>query len=214
VYHRKQNPAIMRITITIILTFLLISCLNRNNQNNQEIDDPKISDISDIIEINEISKSIDGRFEEFLSALEPLVLPHQFECYDFNDQDLLEKLSETKDTIYSEKWDIPYKRIIINEQFESAIFLSPADIYIPVLKTFNLNGDLISELQLMTSCGQEPGFFSRQFVTIEPSLEIIRIDSTWRCEVNNQGIEDKSTEKLEVTTERFKINKVGEIIEF
>ena len=86
-------------------------------------------------------------------------------------------------------------------------------MHIPVIRTFDLNGSLISELQLITTCGQEPGYYASQFVTIEPNLDIVRIDSTWRCEVNNQGIEDKSTEKLDVSKETFRIKSNGEIIE-
>jgi hypothetical protein len=200
----------MKIITPIILFLLIIGCVNQKNQKDKD----SIQNIDNIsTDIKPVSKYIDKNFEEFLLKLEPLELPHEFKCYDFTDWELLDKLSELRDTVYSEEWDIPYKRVLINDQFESVIFLAPADMHIPVIRTFDLNGNLISELQLFTSCGQEPGYYARQFVTIETNLEIARIDSTWTCEVNNQGIEDKSTEKLEVSEAKFKIKSDGEIIE-
>jgi hypothetical protein len=155
-------------------------------------------------------KNLDSqKFCNYLQRIEPITLPFQSGCYDFINFSSTDRNSALIDTTYSSKWEIPYKRIDTKKNFGIVIYLSPADIYVPVLKTFDLNGRIISKLQIFTNCNGEPGFRERQFVSIDKNLQIVKTDSIWRWKLDADYNEIPSTEKIEVIRSIYEIGENG-----
>ena len=187
---------------TILILALMFSCVEALKKS----DIPK--DNSETLGI----KNTNSRFDIYLNRIELLSLPCSFECFDFINFESQKVNSEIIDTTFACQWEIPYRRIDTNLKFRIIIYLSPADIYTPILKTFDFNGKELSTLQLFQNCGQEPGFRSLEFVTINPNLQIVKIDSIWRWEIDDNYKEIESTKKLEIAKTFFEIENNGLII--
>lgn len=189
---RKANSMIKLKIISFAILTLAISCSQRSKNLN--------------------NKNIEPKFSNYLQKIEPLELPYQAGCIEFIDFDNMTKNSALIDTTYSLNWEIPFKRIKTEKNFEIVIYLMPADIFIPIVKTFDLNGNEISKLMIFSNCDGEPGFRERQFFTIHKDFQIIKTDSVWTWELDNDHNEIKSTEKINVTKSYYSIENNGLIL--
>lgn len=169
--------------------------------------------LTSTISCRQSTKNVNSQgFSNYLQRIDPMILPYKSGCYDFIHFDREGKYSALVDTTYSSEWEIPFKRIKTNRNFEIVVYLIPADIYVPILKTFDLNGKEISEFQFFTNCDGEPGFRERQFVEIRQNLQIIKTDSIWRWELDEDYYEIESTKKIEVKRSIYEIDVNGLII--
>ena len=159
--------------------------------------------------VEEPIPNLDPKFAAYVNKIDSLSLPYEISCFDFSSYDKTEEDNDRIDRTYASEWYIPYRKIETNKPFEIIMYLSPADIYIPVIKTFSSDGKAISELQLFTNCGGDPGYKARQFIEIRSNHEIVRIDSTWRWELDAEYREIESTKQIKVTRTVYRIENNG-----
>ncbi|MUP40129.1 hypothetical protein [Labilibaculum euxinus] len=108
--------------------------------------------------------------------------------------------------------EYPYKKIATNEKFKIVMFLAPADVLLPIVKTYDFNGKIIdSETLFWGYCGGEPGYYHTEHLQINSSSLITHIDSTWTHEVDADYNEIKGTEKFDLKVIDFVINSDGTI---
>lgn len=144
-----------------------------------------------------------------MQKIEPITLPYQARCNDFSNIKEIDKNSTLIDTTYSRVYEIPFKRIETKKNFNIVIFLMPAFPYIPIIKTYDSDGKKISELQLFTNCGGDPGFLERQYIEIRQDFQMIKTDSIWRWKLDDKHYNIDSTKKIEVTRSIFEIDENG-----
>jgi hypothetical protein len=134
----------------IFLTILIsiFSCSSKDNSTSKT--DNEKNEIT-------VKKITNADFEEFLNYLDFIEFPYQTACfsnYEINnsiDEELILKFADNK-------LEYPYKRIYTPRDFEIVLFLSTADILIPTIRTYKLNGEIIdSEQMFFGYCGGEPG---------------------------------------------------------
>lgn len=76
------------------------------------------------------------------------------------------------------------------------IWLSPADVYVPVLTTFNRHGQRISEIHLgVGACGSDCCFSCAEYITINKDLTIYSVDSIKSCDCDSAGPQEKTMKK-------------------
>ena len=198
-------------TIKLIPALLLIafiySCSSPKKEK-ENITNPQ----KESIVTNKVVKEITNEeFKDFLSNLSFIEIPYETSCdsnykqdYEMSEE-LIEKFSERK-------FQYPYKRVYTPENFEIVIFLSPADVIIPIVRTFDLNGNPIASEQMFHGyCGGEPGYYHTEHIQIVSPDLITHIDSTWTHEVDEDYNEIKGTEKFKLEVYDFIINKDGTI---
>ena len=195
----------MKIIQLIILGLIICSCNNGSKKKDVNLE----SETETIKTEKEIVKNLDPKFATYLNKIDTLSLPQNIACFDLNKYELYENYKHLIDTTFSSEEETPYRRIKTNAPYEIVVYLAPADILIPIVKTFSLEGKEISTLQLFTNCGGEPGFKARQFVEIQNNRRIVHIDSTWTWEVDEEYKEIDSTEKIKVTRTTYRIEKSG-----
>jgi len=125
--------------------------------------------------------------------------------------------SESKDYLTGINYDSVarsgtiYGRLFFNEHFYSLINLVPADDIVPELVTYDKNGDKIDSWYFFRNPGTEPGFRSREYITINADQSIVFVDSTLTWDSDSLMNEIPGTEKLEIVRERFVITQEGHI---
>ncbi|PXY03076.1 hypothetical protein DF185_03015 [Marinifilum breve] len=156
-------------------------------------------------------KVVNGEFQKFLNQLDFLELPYETNC--FNDYKQDKEISQELTMKFNDnELEYPYKKIATTEKFKIIIFLASADVLLPIVKTYDLNGNIIDSEQLFWGyCGGEPGYYHTEHLQINSSNLITHIDSTWTHEVDTDYNEIKGTEKFELKVIDFVINSDGTI---
>lgn len=157
------------------------------------------------------NQNANRRFSKYLERIESVSLPFSASCFDFTDFESTAKYTDLIDTAYASEWEIPFRKINTNGNYKIVIYLSPADIYVPILRTYDLNGKKISEFQFFSNCGGEPGFRERQFIKINSDLQIIKKDTIWKWDLDQNYNEIDSTMKIEVIETILSVNENGKI---
>ena len=66
----------------------------------------------------------------------------------------------------------------------------------------------------MTSyCGEEPGFYSRQFFRIKKNISVSQIDTLYETTFDSLTYHTLDTTDIKITKKFFKIKEKGEIVE-
>ncbi|MCU0349772.1 MAG: hypothetical protein MUF43_02930 [Flavobacterium sp.] len=107
----------------------------------------------------------------------------------------------------------PHGKIFVNDSIVVLVDIAAGDVIVPVLTTFNLQGQKLDSINPWNKSGWGIGYESYEFLTINDKKEIVVIDSTTTSELNET--EDhiiEGTEKLTVDTVIYVIDKRGKII--
>ncbi|WP_298311082.1 hypothetical protein [uncultured Aquimarina sp.] len=195
----------MKLKVYFLICCVVISCKTRSDKSKNAT-----TESNNLLEQdnNSIEKN---KFSDYLKAIPFLELPYSTFCDDDyeNPPELDQKL---KKEYSGGDLEEPYRRIPNNQNLEIILNLTPADVLLPIVKIYYKSGDLKASQQLFFGyCGGEPGYYHKEYITINPDLIIEHIDSTWTHKVDSLEIEIKGTEKLEVETYKYEISKTGEI---
>ncbi len=195
----------MKLKAYFLICCVVISCKTRSDKpKNETTESNNLSEQGN----NSIEKN---KFSEYLKAIPFLELPYSTSCDDDyeNPPELDQKL---KKKYAGGDLESPFRRIPNNQDLEVILNLAPADVLLPIVKIYDKNGYLKASQQLFFGyCGGEPGYYHKEYITINPNLTIEHIDSTWMHKVDSLENEIKGTEKLEVETYKYEISKTGEI---
>jgi hypothetical protein len=179
----------MRLT-TILLTLVLFSC-STNKDTNPNND-----------------------FQTYLKSLDKLETPLTFDTKRNEIQVLSQNYDTTLFKIFKHAWSVgPHGKIFENDSIVVLVDISPGDVVVPLLTTFNQRGQKLDSLNPWNKSGGDIGYESYEFVTINDKKEIIVIDSTTTWDLNEDEDDTiEGTEKLTVDTVTYKIDKKGKII--
>ncbi|SMO92774.1 hypothetical protein SAMN06265379_1173 [Saccharicrinis carchari] len=202
----------MRWIIATFFIMTIVSCSQTNRKKesvtseNKEIT-RKNTTVKDVTE----NKVTNAEFQEFLNQLDFLELPYETNCFNDYKQDR-EISPELTMKFNDNKLEYPYKKIATTGKFKIVMYLAPADVLLPIVKTYDMSGKIIDSEQLFWGyCGGEPGYYHSEHLQINTSKLITHIDSTWTHEVDTDYNEIKGTEKFELKVIDFAINSDGTI---
>ena len=189
----------MKVPIILLFIFVLYGCTIESRPDKGEtMEAPAEEDF-------------DGDLIRFLEPVPYMQLPFSTSCD--NEYDAPEYDTELQRKFIEERGEYPYRRIPGNSDLQILMTLSPADILLPIIKTYDKEGKLIASEQLFFNfCGGEPGYYHTEHIRINSNLVIEHIDSSWTYDVNDEQEEIEGTEKLEVVTQNFRILENGEIV--
>jgi hypothetical protein len=179
----------MRLTTTL-LTLTLFSCSTNKDTN------PK------------------NDFQTYLRSLDKLETPLTFDTKRNEIQVLSQNYDTTLFKIFKHAWSMgPHGKIFENDSIVVLVDISPGDVVVPLLTTFNQHGQKLDSLNPWIKSGGDIGYESYEFLTINDKKEIIVIDSTTTWDLNEDEDDTiEGTEKLTVDTVTYKIDKKGKII--
>lgn len=152
-------------------------------------------------------------FETYLKSLATLPTPLHFSTTD----DGLADLSPTYDSAlfsrYKHVWAYrPYGKVVYEDSTTVVIDIVIGDITVPLLTTFDREGNKVDSLNLFARAGWDIGFASDEFVTLTADKKIIITDSTTRWDLNATGDDIiEGTEKLTVKTFIYALDERGSI---
>lgn len=118
-------------------------------------------------------------FETFLDSLPEIELPCQFSSRDFRLSDYTIPELHQFDSI-REEGGIPLGKFYLSDTIVGIIYSFPADILIPVLYTYTVNGESISSLMLLNNYGWSPDCERTDFVVINHDFSIESMDTTYK----------------------------------
>lgn len=113
---------------------------------------------------------------------------------------------------YSEDYSVAYGQIPTNGNYVATITLGAADCYLPILTTYNLNGQLIDKKTIaIGGCGSDCGFTCEEFMTLRKDFSFYTSDtiSTYTCD--SLGNETPGTYEYYVAYQEGKLQPDGKI---
>jgi len=184
----------------ILLTLLELCCCTSDKKGTDTADNQKLL-------------NVDNEFVKYLDLLPTVPLPFETNCekccdhlkVDY-DNELINKFKPEGTAIVG----------LISKTKDRAIILVtyPADMIIPSLKVYDLNGNLTGDMTFMTSyCGGEPGFYNKQFFRIDKNILLSQIDTLIETTYDSITYHTLDTVDIKVMTKNFKVNEKGEIVE-
>ena len=192
----------------IICIGLFISCQNNNKQLKEEAAEyPSVK----TEKVNNETQ-VDPEFAKYIEAIPDLELPYSIACFsDYNNSPNIDKDLKMKFLEREGEW--PHRQIPTNSEFVAIMNLVSADIILPIIKTYNKSGEVISSQQMFFDyCGGGPGYYSSQHIIINPNLVITHIDSTWTYNLDSLENEIEGTQKLEVKNFDYRVLPDGKIV--
>jgi hypothetical protein len=182
----------------IFLTFLVLSCCASDKKG------------SDTTETRQTS-NVDNEFTQYLDLLPTLTLPFETNC-----EKCCDHLKIDDDNKLIEKFKPEGAAIVglVSRTEDRAIILVtyPADLIIPSIKVYDLNGNLTGDMTFMSSyCGGEPGFYSSQFFRINSNISLTQIDTLYETTFDSVTYHILDTTDTKITIKNFKVNEKGEI---
>ncbi|MBN9381823.1 MAG: hypothetical protein J0H74_13720 [Chitinophagaceae bacterium] len=150
------------------------------------------------------------QFGKFIKKFKPLSLPLTIKTLDIQSTSGLRKITD-KDTLFinsgypDETW--AYGMLPDTSGNIQLVWLSPAEIYTPVLTTFTKGGQKISEKHLSVGgCGSDCCFTCDEYIYIRKDRSIYSADSIKSCICDESGPKKNTTRKYV----RFMTGKIGE----
>jgi hypothetical protein len=99
---------------------------------------------------------------------------------------------------------LAYGRIKTNGNYIAVIYLAPADCFIPILATFNLNGTKIDSKPInIGGCGFDCGFECKEIMVLNKNYQIFTSDTIASSDCDSLGNIDQKT------TKHFVVFKTG-----
>ncbi len=197
----KKKVIIPLLSKAFVFAVLLSSC-NNSTPNNNSILPNRPTDVT---------KTIPTEISVLGTYIHSLALPFKDTCYDtmtVQKRKIPDSLSKFK--TYGQF----IGKVSETRQYIAILYSIPADVQLPVLHTFNANGDKISSLKLFIGncCGENEGCSGLSTVQITRDLHIILKDSMQTFERNKR----KFTKKKDIQTfkkyEEYKIDSTGKIL--
>jgi len=197
--------------LIIICIGLLTGCQNNNKQQKEETPDES-STTTELTDETNTETPLDPEFTSYLNKIPDLELPYSTACFsDYKNSPEIDK--ELKMKFLEGEWEWPHRRIPTNSEFIAVMNLAPADVVLPIIKTYKKSGEIISSQQMFFDyCGGEPGYYHSEHIIIKPNLVITHIDSTWTHQLDSLENEIEGTEKLEVKNFDYRILADGKIV--
>lgn len=190
---------------TLIFQILVLIILFGCGQNTE-----KKAENQTEIQIETVNKK-ENSFDDYLTTIPQTKLPLDLKCdIDLNsssvdfDRETIDKFGQENSRIYG--------KIAVTDDFTAIIYLSPADIILPIIQTTNRQGKKISELKIFERyCGEDE--FSREtsWATISKDLTITLSDSVITYKRNNEGQIIEESKTSEVRHRKFQIDNYGRI---
>jgi len=151
-------------------------------------------------------------FSDYLKAIPHIKLPLDLKCEIPPKASTLKFDSETIQK-YGTGTSINGK-IAMNDNFTAIIYLTPADIILPIIQTTDRNGNKISELHLYEKwCGEDMFSWGTSWAKISDDLIITLSDSAINYKRNDKGEIIEKSKKTEVRHRKFQIDEKGKINE-
>jgi len=162
---------------------------------------------------NEVISSPDNEFLKFISLLPKLNLPFETNCdkccdhpaIDY-DHELINKFRPQGSAIVG----------LVTKTKDKVVILVtyPADIRLPSIRVYDLNGNLTGEMNFLTNyCGGDFEYYGTQFFRINPDISFCSIDTSYYLKMDTIDYHVIDTIKIEITRKQFSINSKGEVIE-
>lgn len=194
----------MRI-LTLLILGILLGCTNSNNNKTLNYDS------KDLTNDNKTIENID--FQEFISLLPKVNLPYLIYCENCCDHPEIDNENKLIKKYLPEGSSL-VGLVSIKEEFVVVLVTYPADMIIPSIVIYNLNGDKIDEKNFLTNwCGQDFDFLGLQYLLIDNDLMISSIDTSYSFKMDSITNEIIDTANIEVSKKYFYMDKNGKIIE-
>ena len=151
-------------------------------------------------------------FDTYLNSLATLPTPQHF-----GTNLRLANLSLAYDSAlflkYKNAWaDRPYGKVVYNDSTIVVIEVAIGEFVVPLLTTFDREGNKVDSLDLFEQVGWDIGFHADEFITLTADKKIIITDSITRWDLNEtQDDIIEGTEKLTVKTFVYTIDGQGSI---
>jgi len=149
------------------------------------------------------------QFGKFIKKFRPLSLPLTIKTLDIQSTSAYHRITD-KDTLFinsgypNETW--AYGMLPDTSGNIQLVWLTPAEIYTPVLTTFTKDGQKISEKHLSVGeCGSDCCFICEEYIYIREDRSIYSVDSIKSCTCDESGPK-KNTMKKYI---RFMTGSIG-----
>lgn len=112
-----------------------------------------------------------------------------------------------ENTAYVNEPSLAYCIFKTNGDYVAAITLGSADCLVPILTTYNLDGEKIDEKKIMVGrCGSDCGYTCEEFMILKPDFSIYTSDtiSSFACDSLGNAIPE--------TTKRYVIYRKGKLL--
>ena len=209
----------MNKTILILSVFALIAgcCGQSSNKQAKTANNEVVCEQSSIVksrETNDPKMTIEQRvFDDYLKAISEVKFPLQFKC-EIDPNASNSNIDRTTIAKYTREHSDIYGKLAVNENYAAIIYLYPADVVLPIIQTYDRQGNKISELTVYDRyCGANEFFWCTSWASILEDLTIVLSDSTRTYDRNLEGKIIEETIMTEVRHRKFYINNKGEINE-
>jgi hypothetical protein len=197
----------MKFTITFLFSFLLlVSC--KTNPSKEIVITASLKTVNDLVE-NPRSED----FSRFLNKFKIIGLPLNINPNELQQVRGLPLIFGTDtafiNTAYKDtSLDKVYAYGLLPDTTQSfkVIWLTPTEIYLPVLTTFSKDGRKISEQELSVGeCGSDCCFTCIETIKINTDLTIYSADSISKCDCDSVGPKENTMKKYVL----FKTGKIN-----
>lgn len=178
----------MKLNLILFLVIFLVACNTNTNK-----DKPSADNTTAGLMNNTHSKQAD--FAKFISKFKVLNMPVVITPLEQHGKEKLSLIygSDTSfiNTVYKDTaMDKVYAYGLLPDTANNykVLWLTPAEIYLPVLTTFSKTGQKISEEHLTVGkCGDDCCYFCKEIIKINLDLSIYCADSIKQCECDDKG---------------------------
>ena len=150
-------------------------------------------------------------FHKFYRKFKPISLPLVLKACDIPEETFISITAQT-DSPFAESPALAYRSLKLKENFCATISLIAADCSLPVLTTYDNNGEQIDQKEIaIGNWGGGPGISCSEYMIIRNDLSIYVSDTMSVTKVNNVGKEIKGTTQNFVEYREGKLHHNGKI---
>jgi hypothetical protein len=186
----------------IILTLVILAgCISRKKE---DLNISSMPDQKNIIEGFRKTTNVD--FGKYLENFSQTSLPITIKEWTM-DATGLKEMAEDSFNPYNDLYCYAFKQIPTNGDYIATIRLGIADSYVPILTTYDLNGNKIDNETLSVGyCGADCGFECEAYLIIKDNYTILASDTIISSECDSLG------NIIPNTTEHYVMYQEGEIL--
>jgi hypothetical protein len=164
-----------------------------------------------IIAILLITACKNAPFEAYKQKFKVFKLPVAVKgCY-INDSNLLVLTPQQDTPVYKDKI-LAYCSFATNGKYFAALTVSPGDCYVPILYTYDEQGNKIDEKQIVIGgCGADCGFTCEEYMVINADYSIYISDTISECQCDTLGNEIPGTKQHYVIYKTGRLLSTGKI---
>lgn len=183
----------------MICTLFLIGCFNNRTRTEKQEEEHTKNQNSNV------------EFKDLLSEIRAIEIPYMASCYSNFERDYDIDMDKYHKFL-PEEMEYIYKKAEINEDIVMILYLAPAEVLIPIIRTYKSDGKEIDSEQLFDgNCSGEPGYLHNEHILIENYNTIIKIDSVLISKIDEDLNPIDSTKELNVTKQIIRIENDGTI---